>query len=209
MAERHLTELRVLVVSSGSLDVCTLLDALDGSISRSRVAVAEGRTAFAKALQSFGPSAVVFDNDCAPFETGEALRLTRAWRPECPFLLVAETFEVSAAECLKAGAEGIVCKRDLSRLGVEIIGAVRMRAPLRRLSSRQREVMQLLASGCSTRAIAERLGVSVKTVESHRAEMMSRLGMTDLASLVRYAVQVRLVSPLDEVHLLQRGLPMR
>ena len=87
MAERHLTELRVLVVSSGSLDVCTLLDALDGSISRSRVAVAEGRTAFAKALQSFGPSAVVFDNDCAPFETGEALRLLQEFsvkRHSCP-----------------------------------------------------------------------------------------------------------------------------
>lgn len=205
MAERSLTELRALVVSSGSQLLEMITEAFDGMAPRVRVVLAETRGAFGQALEAFGPCVVVFDNDRAPFDTPEALRLTREWRPECPFLLIADVFEGSAAASLKAGAEGIVCRHDLSRLRLEVTEAVRLRAPLRRLSARQREVMQLLASGCSTRAIAERLGLSVKTIETHRAEMMSRLGMTDIASLVRYAVQVRLVAPLSQGSLARRG----
>jgi DNA-binding NarL/FixJ family response regulator len=62
------------------------------------------------------------------------------------------------------------------------------------LTPRQREVLQLIAEGNSTRAIAERLSVSVKTVEAHRAQMMERLDLHDVPSLVRLAVQNGLVS---------------
>jgi len=63
------------------------------------------------------------------------------------------------------------------------------------LTPRQREILQLIAEGASTREIAERLFVSVKTVETHRAQLMDRLGIRDVAGLVRFAIRVGLVSP--------------
>lgn len=62
------------------------------------------------------------------------------------------------------------------------------------LTPRQREILQLIAEGRSTRAIAERLHVSVKTVETHRAQLMDRLGIRDVAGLTRYAIRIGLVS---------------
>lgn len=61
------------------------------------------------------------------------------------------------------------------------------------LTPRQREVLQLIAEGHSTKEIAHRLGVSVKTIETHRAQLMDRLGIHDVAGLVRYAVRSGLV----------------
>jgi DNA-binding NarL/FixJ family response regulator len=63
------------------------------------------------------------------------------------------------------------------------------------LSPRQREVLQLIAEGRSTREIAERLHVSVKTVETHRAQLMQRLEIYDVAGLTRYALRKRLIDP--------------
>lgn len=62
------------------------------------------------------------------------------------------------------------------------------------LTDRQREVLRLIAMGRSTREIAEQLHLSVKTVESHRANIMDRLEIRDVPGLVRYAVRERLVS---------------
>jgi len=61
------------------------------------------------------------------------------------------------------------------------------------LTSRQREVLQLLAEGHSTKEIAGMLQTSVKTIEAHRAQLMARLGVSDLASLVRYAIRAGLI----------------
>lgn len=63
------------------------------------------------------------------------------------------------------------------------------------LSPRQRQVLQLIAEGRNTREIAEQLHVSVKTVETHRAELMRRLEIHDVAGLTRYAIRAGLVSP--------------
>jgi DNA-binding NarL/FixJ family response regulator len=67
--------------------------------------------------------------------------------------------------------------------------------PLDALTPRQREVLQLVAEGNTSKDIAERLGLSFKTVEAHRAQIMERLGLHDLAGLVRFAVRIGLVSP--------------
>lgn len=64
---------------------------------------------------------------------------------------------------------------------------------LDRLTPRQREVLQLIAEGYATKAIAQILNISVKTVETHRAQLMNRLGIHDVAGLVRYAIQIGLV----------------
>ena len=67
-------------------------------------------------------------------------------------------------------------------------------APLESLTARQREILQMLAEGKSTKAMAFLLGVSIKTVETHRASLMDRLGIHDLAGLVIYAARHKLVS---------------
>jgi DNA-binding NarL/FixJ family response regulator len=66
---------------------------------------------------------------------------------------------------------------------------------LERLTPRQREVLQLIAEGHTSRGIAHILSISVKTVETHRAGLMDRLGIRDIAGLVRYAIQKGIVSP--------------
>ena len=67
--------------------------------------------------------------------------------------------------------------------------------PLEVLTPRQREVLQLVAEGHSNKEIANRLNVALKTVETHRNELMERLGIHGVAGLVRYAIQVGLVRP--------------
>ena len=67
------------------------------------------------------------------------------------------------------------------------------------LTPRQREILQLMGEGLSTKAIAHRLDLSPKTIESHRAQIMARLNIRDVAGLVRYAIRVGMV-PLDGRH---------
>jgi DNA-binding NarL/FixJ family response regulator len=63
------------------------------------------------------------------------------------------------------------------------------------LTPRQREVLQLIAEGHTTKEIAQRLDVSVKTVDTHRTQLMERLDIHDVAGLVRYAIRMGLVNP--------------
>jgi DNA-binding NarL/FixJ family response regulator len=65
---------------------------------------------------------------------------------------------------------------------------------LKQLTPRQREVLQLIAEGNTMNRIAKVLNISVKTVETHRAQLMERLDIHDVAGLVRYAVRVGLVT---------------
>jgi DNA-binding NarL/FixJ family response regulator len=77
----------------------------------------------------------------------------------------------------------------LQRDGGETIG------PLERLTPRQREVLQLVAEGDTTKEIARKLSLSVKTVEMHRSHLMAALDIHDIAGLVRYAIRIGLISP--------------
>ena len=120
---------------------------------------------------------------------------------------------------LKAGADGYIVK-DSAPLELELAIASVMRgetyisprisrhlvdgyvhavsssgdSSLDTLTARQREILQLIAEGRSTKEIAFGLGVSVKTVETHRAALMERLDIRDIAGLVLYAVRQHLVS---------------
>jgi DNA-binding NarL/FixJ family response regulator len=64
-----------------------------------------------------------------------------------------------------------------------------------RLTPRQREVLQLIAEGHTTQSMAHLLGLSVKTVETHRTNLMRALDIHDIAGLVRYAIQQGVISP--------------
>jgi len=63
------------------------------------------------------------------------------------------------------------------------------------LTRRQSQILKLIAQGYTTREIASKLGISVKTVETHRAQLMDELDIHDIAGLIRYAIQAGFVSP--------------
>ncbi|HYK88811.1 MAG TPA: response regulator transcription factor [Acidobacteriota bacterium] len=119
-------------------------------------------------------------------------------------------------ESLRAGVRGYVLKsqaatdlvqaiRQVSRgdiyLSPGISGAVvqaflaKEDLPLDPLSSRERQVLQLICEGRSTKQVAGLLGISVKTAESHRTRLMQKLNIHETASLVRYAIRRGLVQP--------------
>jgi RNA polymerase sigma factor (sigma-70 family) len=82
---------------------------------------------------------------------------------------------------------------ETSRKAMLEVGKGTKRDLLENLSPRQREVLQLIAEGHTTKQIAQSLEISVKTVETHRSQLMERLGIHDVAGLVRYAIIVGLI----------------
>lgn len=64
-----------------------------------------------------------------------------------------------------------------------------LKSPLETLTNRQREVLQLIAEGLTNKGIAQRLSISVKTVETHRAHIMNKLNIHDQAGLTRFAIR--------------------
>jgi DNA-binding NarL/FixJ family response regulator len=121
------------------------------------------------------------------------------------------------AEALRAGASGYLIKdaataelelaiktalhgaiylsRGISKRAVDnyLSHAGNQVGPFAQLTPRQREVLQLIAEGNNTKRIASALGISIKTVEAHRKQLMDRLGIHEIAGLVRYALRFGLV----------------
>src|SRR5205823_6325743 len=128
------------------------------------------RAGIRKLLQSFAGVEVVGEAG----DGHEALRLSAAQRPDVLLMDIAMP-ELNGVEdyVRRAGAEP---------------------SPLDRLTPRQREILQLIAEGNTTKAIATKLGLSVKTVETHRAQLMERLEARDIAALVRLAIRLGLVA---------------
>ena len=68
---------------------------------------------------------------------------------------------------------------------------------LERLTQRQREILQLVTEGNTTKEIARKIDLSIKTVEMHRSQLMASLDIHDIPGLVRYAIRVGLINPED------------
>jgi DNA-binding NarL/FixJ family response regulator len=150
---------------------------------------------FAAALDNFVPDVVLSDHSLAHFDAQSALALLLRVRPTTPLIIVTGSFNGDKAIAwLRAGAEDLIIKSNLSRLAASITEAVHLRRPLDKLTPRQIEVLRMVAEGRRTREIAACLKLSVKTVESHRGEIMKRLEIHDVMSLVRYALRVGLVA---------------
>lgn len=121
----------------------------------------------------------------------EYVRISQELCPAAPLILVVDTIdEPGAIGALRAGAESIITRANFGRLREVIEKALEVRKPLTLLSRRQLEVLRLVASGNTTRVIADSLKLSVKTIESHRTALMKRLEVHDVTALVRFAVRV-------------------
>jgi DNA-binding NarL/FixJ family response regulator len=155
----------------------------------------DSEEAFASALREFAPDVVLSDHSLAQFDAQAALTMLRKVRPTTALIVVTGFPHTDkTAAYIRAGAEDLITKGDLTRLAAAIVEAVRLRRPLERLTSRQIEVLRMVAEGHRTREIASRLKLSVKTVESHRGEVMKRLEIHDVVGLVRYAMRVGLIA---------------
>jgi DNA-binding CsgD family transcriptional regulator len=63
------------------------------------------------------------------------------------------------------------------------------------LTQRERQILQLIADGCSSKEVADRLQISVKTVDTHRSNLMRKLNFHSVSELVRYAIRIKLIEP--------------
>ncbi len=177
----------------------------------------DGRDAVRLAVQ-YRPDVVVMDIAMPELNGLEAAEQITKECPEVRVLILSMYGdEAYVAAALAAGAAGYVMKsggavelelglRAVARGQSYLTPAVAKQvlagtvgpgaaAERWRLTPRQRETLQLIAEGHSTKEIAHKLGVSVKTVETHRAQLMERLDIHDVAGLVRYAIRAKLVLP--------------
>jgi DNA-binding NarL/FixJ family response regulator len=177
--------------------------------------VADGREAVQHARES-RPDVVVMDMSMLELNGADATRAILQHDPACRVIVLSMYAEREyVRRALKAGAMGYVVKRSAAKELVDAIravhagqrylsprvadvvietGADEVDDPLHRLSAREREVLQLLAEGRTGAEIAQRLSLSQKTVETYRARLVEKLGIRDLAGLVRFAIQRGLVS---------------
>jgi len=177
-----------------------------------------GRHAAAMALE-LKPDVVVMDIAMPELNGLEAARQIRKSLPKTEIVVL--TLHLSdqlAYEIINAGIRGYVLKSDANRDLVNAVEAVGMHRPfftakvsemmmegLRgeqrdgqvetrgRLTGRQREIVQLLAEGKTSKEVAVALNISVKTAETHRANIMRRLELHSVSELVRYAVKNQII----------------
>jgi DNA-binding NarL/FixJ family response regulator len=183
---------RILLIESDQQDAERVAHALRYNSHYPEIKRVESVPELAEALETFEPDVVLSGH--ADFDAREALNMSREKHPEAPFVLLPESVDRSVVDSIRAGAADFVSKTELERLPTTVDTALAQRAPLRKLSRRQREVFRMLASGITMRDIATKLGLSRKTVETHRAQVMARLGARHVPELVRLAIRLGIVS---------------
>jgi DNA-binding NarL/FixJ family response regulator len=179
-----------------------------------------GREAVAKAEQ-FKPDIVVLDIGMPDLNGVEAAKRIRKASANTEILILSMHFsDQLIRELLEAGVRGYIVKSDSDRdliIAVEtlsrhkpfftphatevILGSFNTGGPVKevpelvsqRLTSREREIVQLLAEGKSSKEVASSLGISVKTAETHRANVMRKLELHSVSELVRYAVRNQII----------------
>ena len=186
--------LRVLLLEDDQADAALISHELQRSGMRILLAQVDSAESFTAALKSFAPDVVLSDHSLAQFDSSAALEVLREVRPTAPFIIVTGNLigsQVGAA--IRAGAEDVILKTNMRGLEASITNALSARRRLHALTDRQIQVLKLVAEGYRTREVAKRLGLSIKTIESHRSEIMKRLRIHDVVSLVRFAIRVGLI----------------
>jgi len=176
-----------------------------------------------RGVREHTPDVIVMDIAMPELNGLDATARIARGEPTCPVLILSmHATEQYVLEALRNGASGYVLKDanadELERAIRCVVRGEKYLTPAvskhvlddymrrirsdealeasatRALTARQREILQLIAEGKSTREIAERLHLSVKTVETHRAQIMQRLEIYDVAGLTRYAMRTGIIS---------------
>jgi DNA-binding NarL/FixJ family response regulator len=216
-----LPELRILIADDHELVRRGVRTLLEGEAGWKVVAeVRDGQEAVDKATE-LKPEVAILDIGMPRLNGLDAARRIKKAVPQIKVLILTmHDSEHLAWEVLKAGARGYVTKSDTARDLVLAIEALRRDKTFftprvdriildnflqgkfgkngkeqngERLTSRQREIVQLLAEGKSSKEVSVLLNLSVKTIETHRANIMKRLGCHSVSDLVRYAVRNNII----------------
>ena len=181
-----------------------------------------GREAVAKA-ELLKPDIVILDISMPEMNGLEAARRIRKAFPSMEVLILSVHYsDQLIREIVDAGVRGFLVKGDSERDFITAVDALSKHQQFftprasdlilsqargegpgestpefagERLTPREREIVQLLAEGKSSKEVAESLTISVKTAETHRANIMRKLDMHSVSELVRYAVRNRIVEP--------------
>ena len=175
----------------------------------------DGREAI-KMVRELKPDVAVFDVSMPGLNGVDAARIAIKESPGLKVILLTVHIENEYVdEALKAGVSGYVLKKqataDLIRAIQEVCqGSIYLSPGISRavmeafrsgkelaartLTAREREVLQLIAEGKTTKEIGSVLGISVKTAETHRSRVMDKLEIRDTAGLVRYAIRMGLIT---------------
>lgn len=217
-ADARKQPLRVLIVDDQLLvraGICELVKALP------EVAIvgeaSEGNEAL-RLIEKLKPDLVLMDIAMPGMNGLEALVLAKKQFPRVKIIILSEhSNEEFVFRALRSGAEGFVLKDDsVGELFIAIASVARggehlspqvtgkvvsgylesqvgHEVPLKSLTRRQREILQHIAEGKSTKEIASRLDVSVNTVKTHRLKLMEKLGVHEISGVVRYAARSGLI----------------
>jgi DNA-binding NarL/FixJ family response regulator len=197
--------------------LCTLLQERPGWVVAAEAR--DGREAVEKAKE-VKPDVVVLDINMPVLNGLEATRqITKSVARSKILVLTMYESDTMVREVLDAGARGYLLKSDAGTDLIKAVDALRRdqtyftprvaefvldglakrpgdkqgSRPASRLTPRQREILQLLAEGRSSKEIAAALGLSVKTAETHRANIMIRLNCHSVTELVRYAIRNQVI----------------
>jgi DNA-binding NarL/FixJ family response regulator len=165
------------------------------------------------------PDIAILDLEMGGFDGVSATRQIKARQPQIDVLIFTMyDDEYRIGEVLAAGARAFVSKSDGGGKLIQAIETVLAQKPFLTgrasetllnqflkvqttpgerslLTGRQREIVRLLTTGKSNKEVAAALGISAKTVETHRAAIMRKLGLRSIAALVRYAVREGVIKP--------------
>lgn len=178
--------------------------------------VGDGREAV-RLVQKFKPEVAVLDVSMPLLNGLDGAQQIQSISPRTKTIILTMHCEAQyVAAAMRAGVRGFVLKsqaaQDLVRAIEEVaqggiylspkVSQVVVDASLGKreiqadpLTPREREILQLIAEGRATKRVASMLGISVKTAESHRARIMRKLDIHEVAGLVRYAIRQGLVEP--------------
>jgi DNA-binding NarL/FixJ family response regulator len=210
--------MRVLIADDHTMVRESLVSVLQAAGDVQVVAqAADGVEAIEKALQT-RPDVVVADLSMPRLNGLEVVRRLREALPQTKVLVLTMHGEHEyVLQAVRAGASGYLVKDSAAS---ELLSALRslhagrghfgpqaaktladqlqrperpLDDPYGRLTEREREVFHLIAEGMTTKDIAQRLGISVKTAENHRGHVLDKLGVRNTAELVRYALRKGLI----------------